>query len=167
MTVLILSPLYKADCCFDRIPIHYKDTLMYVDPITRQTYDYATPILCDNNPRNIIELDADTDDQDFCILRPEPIKRKPPLMFTPNQIKTLQYAQIHLQLNTLVYIQMQNSINFGTEFSIQNILIQHFNYFNDKLLNLFPLFTPSWFADAFITLFAYRVTCYILTQCGI
>ena len=32
-----LSPLYKADCCFDRIPIHYKDTLMYVDFITRQT----------------------------------------------------------------------------------------------------------------------------------
>ena len=32
-----LSPLYKADRCFDRIPIHYKDTLMYVDPITRQS----------------------------------------------------------------------------------------------------------------------------------
>ena len=83
-----LSPLYKADRCFDRIPIHYKDTLMYVDPITRQTYDYATPIPCDNNPRNIIELDPNTDDQDFYILRPEPIKRKPPLMFTHNEIKT-------------------------------------------------------------------------------
>ena len=83
-----LSPLYKADKCFDRIPIHFKDTLMYVDPITRQTYDYATPITCDNNPRNIIELDPDSDDQDFYILGPEPIKRKPPLMFTPSQIKT-------------------------------------------------------------------------------
>ena len=61
---------------------------MYVDPITRQTYDYATPITCDNNPRNIIELDPDSDDQDFYILGPEPIKRKPPLMFTPSQIKT-------------------------------------------------------------------------------
>ena len=28
-----LLPLYKADRCFDRIPIHYKDTVMYVDPI--------------------------------------------------------------------------------------------------------------------------------------
>ena len=83
-----LSPLYKADRCFDRIPIDYKDTLMYVDPITRQTYHYATPIPCDNNPRNIIELDPDTDEQDFYILGPEPIKRKPPLMFTSNQIKT-------------------------------------------------------------------------------
>ena len=62
---------------------------MYVDPITRQIYDYATPITCDNNPRNIIELDPDSDDQDFYIHGPEPIKRKPtPLMFTPSQIKT-------------------------------------------------------------------------------
>ena len=28
----ILSPLYKADRCFDRIPILFKDTLMSVDP---------------------------------------------------------------------------------------------------------------------------------------
>ena len=53
---------------------------MYVDTITRQTYDYATPIACDINP--------DSDDQDFYILGPEHNKRKPPLMLTPSQIKT-------------------------------------------------------------------------------
>ena len=57
-----LSPLYKADRCFDRIPIHFKDTLMYVDPITRQTYDCSAPITCDSNPRKMIELDHDSDD---------------------------------------------------------------------------------------------------------
>ena len=61
---------------------------MYVDPITRQTYDYATPIACDNNSGNIIELDPDSDDQDFYSLGPEPMKRKPPLLFTPSQTKT-------------------------------------------------------------------------------
>ena len=61
---------------------------MYVDPITRQTYDYATPFACDNIPKNVIELGHDTDDQDFYILGPEPIKRKQPLMFTPSQIKS-------------------------------------------------------------------------------
>ena len=61
---------------------------MYVDPITRQTYDYATPIACDSNRRNIIELYPGSDDQDFYILGPELNKRKPPLMFTPSQIKT-------------------------------------------------------------------------------
>ena len=83
-----LSPLYTTDRCFDRIPIHFKDTLMFVDPITRQPYDYATPYTCENIPKNFIELDPDSDDQDFYILGPEPIKRKPPLMFTPAQIKT-------------------------------------------------------------------------------
>ena len=43
---------------------------MYVDPITRQTYDYDTPIAYDNNPRNFIELDLDSYDQDFYILGP-------------------------------------------------------------------------------------------------
>ena len=27
-----ISPLYKADKCFDRIPIHYRETILYVDP---------------------------------------------------------------------------------------------------------------------------------------
>ena len=27
-----ISPSYKADKCFDRIPIHYRETIMYVDP---------------------------------------------------------------------------------------------------------------------------------------
>ena len=35
----------------------------------------------------------------------------------------------------------------------------------DRLFNLTPLFTPTWFSDAFIELFGYP--CYILTQCGI
>ena len=83
-----ISPLLKADKCFDRIPIHYRDTIRYVDPITRQTFNYATPIECGNNPQNIIELDPDTDDGDFNVLTPDPLKREEPQMFKPTQIKT-------------------------------------------------------------------------------
>ena len=190
--------LYKADRCFDRIPIHYKDTLMYVDPITRQTYDYATPIPCNKNPRNIIELDPDTDDQDFFILRPEPIKRKPPLMFTPYQIKTTIRPNIFTAQDAGIYSnaeidQFWNRILFSKHSdSTPQFLGKAFRYsfipsntpdysdahisqtnpyitlrigLHDKLLNVTPLFTPSWFADAFITLFGY--SCYIITQCGI
>ena len=78
-----ISPLYKADKCFDRIPIHYRKTIMYVDPITRQTFNYATPIECGNNPQNIIELDPDSNDGDFYVLTPEPLKREAPQMY-PN-----------------------------------------------------------------------------------
>ena len=129
---LFLSPIYKADRCFDRTPIHYKNTLMYVDPITRQTYDYATPILCDNNPRNIIELDPDTDDQDFYILHPEPIKRKPPLMFTPDQFKTTIRPNTFTAQVAGIYSNAELD-QFGIIFFFQNILKKHFNYL-EKLL---------------------------------
>ena len=83
-----ISPLYKADKCFDRIPIHYRETIMYVDPITRQTFNYATPIECGNNPQKIIELDPDSNDGGFYVLTPEPLKGEAPQMFKPAQIKT-------------------------------------------------------------------------------
>ena len=83
-----MSPLDRADNCFDGIPIHYRETIMYVDPITRQTFNYTTPIECGNNPRNVIQLDLGTDDGDFYVLTPDPLKREPPQMFKPTQIKT-------------------------------------------------------------------------------
>ena len=61
---------------------------MYVDPITRQTFNYAAPIECGNNPQSIIELDPDTDDGDFFVLTPDPLKREAPQMFKPTQSKT-------------------------------------------------------------------------------
>ena len=171
---------------------------MYVDHITRQTIDHATPIPCDNNPGNIIELDPDTDDQDFYILRPEPIVRKTLFMFTPNQIKTTKRPNTFTAQDAGIFSnaeldQFWNRIRFSkhSDTTLQllgkalsfsfissntpdycDIHISQTNPYNtlriglhDKLLNLTPLFTPSWFADAFITLFGYP--CYILTQSGI
>ena len=175
---------------------------MCVDPITRQTYDYATPKTCENNPRNNIELDPDSDDQEFYILGPEPINRKPPLTFTPSQIKTTirpntftaEDAGINFNAELFIRMQFWNRILFSkhSDSTLQLLgkaLIYSFissntpdydansihstgNPYNtlriglhDKLLNLTPLFTPTWFSDASIALFGYP--CYILTQCGI
>ena len=66
---------------------------MYVNPITRQTFNFATPIECDNNPQNIIELDPNSNETDFYILTPEPVKKEPPQMFKPTQIKTNNKSQ--------------------------------------------------------------------------
>ena len=38
---------------------------MYVDPISRQTFNYATPIECASNPQNNFELDPDADAEIF------------------------------------------------------------------------------------------------------
>ena len=67
----------------------------------------ASPIICDNNLRNIIELDSDSDHQCLYILSPEPNKRKPPLIFIPSQIKTTIRPKT-LQPKILVYTLMQN-----------------------------------------------------------
>ena len=191
-----LSSLYKADRCFDCIPIHFKDTLMYVDQITRQTNDIATPIACGNNPKNVIELDPDSDDQDCYLLGPEPIIRKPQLMFTPSQIKTTIRPNTFTAQGAGIYSndeldQFWNRILFYKHFDstlqiMGKALSYSFNSSNTpnydansphenpyntlrfglhyKLKNLTPLFTPTWFSDAFIALFGYP--CYILVQCG-
>ena len=73
------SPLYKADKCFDRFPLHYRENIMYVDSITRQTFDYATPIECENNPQKPPvsgEIDPDTDGGDSYVLTPDTLKRE-------------------------------------------------------------------------------------------
>ena len=158
---------------------------MYVDPITRQTYDYATPITCDNNPRNIIELDPDSGDQDCYMLGPQPIKLKPP----PSQIKTTIRPNAFTAQDAGIYSnaefnQLWNRILFskhsdstlqllGKALSYSFISSNTPNYdadspqdsgnpyntlrigLHDKLLNLTPLFTPTWFSDAFIALFGY------------
>ena len=36
-----LSPLCIAEQCYGKIPVNSLDTVMYVDPITRQTFEYA------------------------------------------------------------------------------------------------------------------------------
>ena len=90
-----LSPLYLADQCYDRIPIHYLDTVKYVDPITRQTFDYATPIPCDNNPQNMIALDPDADK--YYILTPKPVEQKAPHFFKP-------VSYTHLTLPTILLV---------------------------------------------------------------
>ena len=48
---------------------------------------------------------------------------------------------------------------------LMKILVTHYVGLHDKFLNVTPLFTPTWFSDAFIAFFGYP--CYILTQCGI
>ena len=65
-------------------------------------------LACDNNSTNSIELDPDSDDKDFYILRPEPNKRNPPHKFTLSQIKKKQYASTRSQPMMLEYILMLN-----------------------------------------------------------
>ena len=184
-----ISPLYKADKCFDRIHIHYRETIMYVDPITRQTFNSAIPIECGNNPQNIIELDPDSDDEDFYVLTPEPLKREAPQMFKPTQIKTTITPNTFTTQDVGIYSnaeldQFWNIVFFakhsdttlqllGKSLSHDFITVHNerhsysgpnpYNHLriekHDHLINLSPLFNPDWFSQAFINFFGYP--CYV------
>ena len=52
---------------------------MYVDPITRQNFEYAIQIPCENNPQNVNSLDPDTNQ--YYVLTPQPIKKRSPSPF--------------------------------------------------------------------------------------
>ena len=58
-----LTPLYQADKGFDRILIYYRDIVMFFDPITRQIFDYATPLYCYKKSEVVIALDVDNDER--------------------------------------------------------------------------------------------------------
>ena len=168
-----ISPLYKADKCFDRIPIHYRETILYVDPITRQTFNYATPIECGNNPQNIIELDPDSNDGDFYVLTPEQLKREAQQMFKPTQIKTTITPNTFTAQDAGIYSnaeldQFWNKVLFakhsyttlqllGNSLGYDFITVHNdkhsysghnpYNHLgigvHDHLLNLLPLFNPD------------------------
>ena len=147
---------------------------MYVDSITSQTFNYATPIECGNNSQNIIELDLDADDGDFYELTPDPLKREPIQMFKPTQIKTTItpntftaqdagiYSNAELdQFWNRVLIAKHSDTTLqllGKSLSYDFITMHNdhhshtgsnpYNHLriglHDHLLNLLPLFNPNW-----------------------
>ena len=90
---------------------------MYVDPITRQTFEYANQIPYENNPQNVISLDPDTDHN--CVLTPQPIKKA--LLYFSNLLKFKPLlALTPLLLKMLVFILKKNSNLFETVYYLPN-----------------------------------------------
>ena len=62
MIVLFISPFHiYLNNGMTKKPVKYFDTVMYVDPMTSQTFEYANQIPCENNPQNVSALDTDRD----------------------------------------------------------------------------------------------------------
>ena len=56
-------------------------------PITRETFEYANQIPCENKPQNVISFDPDTDQ--YYVLPSPLFKKDPPLLFEPTQVQTI------------------------------------------------------------------------------
>ena len=67
-----LSSLRVLDKCYDRIPILFEWTTKFVDPITRQTYDFSSEIPCLGQYTNVFQLDFENDNSWYQHL-PDPL----------------------------------------------------------------------------------------------
>ena len=58
---------------------------MYNDLVIRQTFNYATPISCENKPQSVKALDIDN--YEHYVLIPKPILRATPMLFEPKEVQ--------------------------------------------------------------------------------
>ena len=79
-----LSPLRVLDKCYDRFPILFERTITFVDPITRQTYDFASEIPCLGDYTNVFQLHLENENSRYQLL-PDPMPFNKPLLFKPNE----------------------------------------------------------------------------------
>ena len=79
------SPLLIEKKCYDKIPVDYMGVKRFVDPITRQTFNFASEVQCDGGPDNVFHLNL-KDENSWYNLLPFPVRHDPPKFFRPHAI---------------------------------------------------------------------------------
>ena len=119
----LLSPfIYEVDNCSARIPVYNQDTVMYIAPITGQTFIYASATFCFFNPQNIITLDLDNND--YHVLSPETVLRTTPMLFEPRENQSAISANTVTAQETGICSNTELTI-FWNRVSFTDILVQH------------------------------------------
>ena len=80
-----LSLLRRRDKGYDRILILFERTTKFVDPINRQTNDFASEIPCLNDYTNVFQLDLENDNSWYQLL-PDPMPFNKLLLFEPTEL---------------------------------------------------------------------------------
>ena len=73
------------DKCYDRIPIIFIRSLIFLDPINRETFDFAPEIPCLGHYTNVFQIDLEKDNSWYQhLLHPMPFIK--PLLFKPTEL---------------------------------------------------------------------------------
>ena len=179
-----LSPLRVLDNCYDRIPILFERTTKLVDPVTRQTFDFASEISCLGDYTNVFQLDLENDNSWYQLL-PDLMPFNKPLLFkptelehitkfptfdtrhaglyTPKQMKNVWDNKIHasasdtnLKKLTRTILTRGNTVRISDPRNLERLLS-----LDDRLL-MDHLLTPSFFVDKFketFGLLGYYIQC--------
>ena len=180
----VLSPLRVLDKCYDLIPILFERTTKIVDPITLQTYDFASEIPCLGDYTIVFQLDLENGNSWYQLLR-DPMPFSKPLLFkltevghitqfstfdtrragmhTPKQMKNFWDNIIHASASDTVLKKLTRTIlTQGTTVRISDPgNLERLLSLNDRLL-MEHLLTPSFFVDKFketFGLLGYYIQC--------
>ena len=92
--------------CYNRIPIDDFGKLKFVDPISRQTFDEAEPVSCDDKMKTLFHMNLYKPDTWFT-LNPKPSQHVQPKMFRPHDIKALTPFETYSNTRAGLYSQKQ------------------------------------------------------------
>ena len=179
-----LSPLRVLDKCYDRIPILFERTTKFVDPITRQTSDFASEIPCLGDYTDVFQLDLENDNSWYQLLL-DPMPFNKPLllkptelghitqfptfdtrragMYTPKQMKIFWDNIIHASASDTVLNKLTRAIlTQGSTVRISDLgNLERLLSLDERLL-MDHLLTPSFFVDKFketFGLLGYYIQC--------
>ena len=166
-----LWPLRVLDKCYDRIPILFERTTKFVDPITRQTYDFTSEIPCLGDYTNVLQLDLEIDNSWYQLLTDPMLFNKPLLfkqtehghitqfptldtkhagMYTPKQLNNFWGNKIHASASDTVLKKLTrtistqgNTVRISDPGNLERLLSLDDRLFMDHLL------TPSFFVYKF------------------
>ena len=82
---LMRSPKHVMNQSYDKVPIFYKNTIFFVDPITRQTYPDSQVQNCSDRLKNFFQFDMEDENWWFTIT-PTLEHRKGPAVFGPKDV---------------------------------------------------------------------------------
>ena len=80
--------VFEDERCFKRIPMFYKNKVVFVDTLSRRTYFWDTAVPCGSeNSHNVVQLNPDEDK--YYLLTPYPTLMQPLKKFSPESIRAI------------------------------------------------------------------------------
>ena len=94
MLEVLITHNHPDEECFVCIRKYYQNTLMYIHLITRQTFNYLTPVFFDNNPQNAAT--SNPDNENHCVLTSKPVLRAALTLFESKEVQSAKSQNIFL-----------------------------------------------------------------------
>ena len=105
---LMRSPPHVMNQCYDKIHIFYKNAILFVDPITRQTYPEAQIQNCSNRIKNLFPFDME-DENSWFTITPTLENRKRPRVFGPKDVTPVSRRTFGGARDAVLYTRAQLS----------------------------------------------------------